>query len=136
MSNDKPRIIKDYEKLDAEVQERIKLEYPMGFSRNLIYFTNKEGQKVSALPYETEDRYYLVRMTIPQAQRIVAEDSDYDDDGILKDKVKLEYEDKYGGGDDDADLDLADDDHDDDDDLDSMSDEGGDSGMDDDEDYD
>lgn len=106
MSSNKPRVIKDYEKLDPAIQEQIKLEYPLGFSRHLIYFNNKEGQKVSALPFETEEKYYLVRMTIPQAKQIIENDEDYDDDGILKDDVKLEYEDKYS---DEGDMDIADD---------------------------
>jgi hypothetical protein len=121
MSNNKPRVIKDYEKLDAAIQEQIKLEYPLGFSRHLIYFTNKDGQKVSALPFETEEKYYLVRMTIPQAKQIIADDDDYDEEGILKDDVKVEYEDKYAVvgedidlGTDDAEDDLEDEGYDDD----------------------
>ena len=121
MSSSKPRVIKDYEKLDANIQEQIKLEYPLGFSRHLISFTNKDGLKVSALPFETDEKYYLVRMTIPQAKQIIANDEDYDDDGILKDDVKVEYEDKYSADDDlgltpdvSADDDLEDDSFDDD----------------------
>jgi len=95
MSTNKPRVIKDYEKLDAAIQEQIKLEYPLGFSRHLVHFTNKDGLKVSALPFETEEKYYLVRMTIPQAKEIIENDEDYNSDGILKDDVILEYEDKY-----------------------------------------
>ena len=52
-SPSKPRVIKDFEKLDKDIQEQIKLEYPEGFEDNLIYFTNKEGKRVSALPFET-----------------------------------------------------------------------------------
>ncbi len=104
MSNNKPRVIKDYEKLDSNLQEQIKLEYPLGFSRHLIYFTNKDGLKVSALPFETDDKYYLVRMTIPQAKQIIENDDDYDDEGILKDDVKVEYEDKYAGTEEELDL--------------------------------
>ncbi|MBK8505454.1 MAG: hypothetical protein IPL46_26600 [Saprospiraceae bacterium] len=100
MSSSKPRVIKDYERLEADLQEQIKLEYPLGFSRHLISFTNKDGHKVSALPFETEEKYYLVRMTIPQAKSIIANDDDYDDDGVLKDDVKVEYEDKYSAEDD------------------------------------
>ena len=104
INTNKPRVIKDYEKLDEAIQEQIKLEYPLGFSRNLIHFLNKEGKKVSALPFETEDKYYLVRMTAPEAREIIENDDDYDDDGILKDEVKGEYEDKYGEEDEDLDL--------------------------------
>jgi hypothetical protein len=108
---DKPRVVKDFEKLDVAIQEQIKLAYPLGFERKLIKFTNQEGKLVSALPFETEERYYLIRMTLQEAIDIIEEDDDYDDDGNLKDKVKEEYEDKYDDldMDDDLDDDLEDD---------------------------
>jgi len=123
MNSNKPRVIKDYDKLDPEIQEKIKLEYPSGYSENLIYFNNKEGKRVSALPFETEDKYYLVRMTIYEAEKIIEEDDDYDSSGSLKDSAKEEYETKYGdddilaGGADVSEIeDVADDDDDFDDD--------------------
>lgn len=113
MNNSKPRVIKDFEKLEEAIQEQIKLEYPDGFSTNLISFINKDGLKVSALPFETEEKYYLVRMTIQQAIDIVEDDDDYDDDGSLKEDIKLDFEEKYS--DDDLTDDVVDDDDDDDD---------------------
>ena len=95
MIQNKPRIIKDFEKLDVSLQEQIKLLYPKGFSENLITFNNREGKLVSALPFETDDHYYLIKMTAYEAQQIVDDDTDYDDDGILKDDVREDYEDKY-----------------------------------------
>ncbi len=123
MNPSKPRVIKDYDKLDPEIQEQIKLEYPSGYSENLIYFTNKDGKRVSALPFETEDKYYLVRMTVYEAERIIEEDDDYDSTGSLKESAKEEYESKYGDDDiiaagaDEAD-DVADDEDYDDEDYD------------------
>ena len=131
MNPSKPRVIKDYEKLDPEIQERIKLEYPTGYSESLIYFNNKEGKRVSALPFETDDKYYLVRMTIYEAERIIEEDDDYDSTGSLKDSAKEEYESKYGDDDilaaDDVDEvdDVADDSFDDDDEDDAGEDDAG-----------
>lgn len=84
----KPRIVKDFEKLSEEVLAQIKLEYPLGFEKKLILFKNKEGKFVSALPFETEDYYYLVRMTAKEAQQIIEDDDDYDDDGNLTDKAE------------------------------------------------
>ena len=120
-SSSKPRVVKDYEKLDPDVLEQIKLEYPGGFRRNLITFKNVKGDTVSALPFETEDRYYLVRMTVMEAQAIIADDDDYDDDGNLKARVKRAYVAKHDDDSDDFDDDglgfLDDDmDHDEDDD--------------------
>ena len=65
----------------------------------MISFTNRDGNKVSALPFETEDMYFLVRMTIQQALDIIEEDDDYDEDGMLRDDIKLDFEDKYAGED-------------------------------------
>lgn len=94
MSTSKPRIVKDYDKLDSLVQEQIKLEYPHGFEENLVKFTNAEGNRVSALPFETDDRYYLVRMTIEEAQAIIEDDDDYDEDGNLTDEAREEIEER------------------------------------------
>ncbi len=91
----KPRLITSYEKLDSSIQEQIKLEYPEGFSQHLISFNNKDGDRVSALRFETEDKIYLVKMTQIIAEQIIEDDDDYDDDGNLTDDAKEEYEEKY-----------------------------------------
>ena len=62
-SKSKPRVIKDFDKLDKEIQEHIAQLYPNGFAEHLITYTDpKTGLERFALPYETEDRYYMVRM--------------------------------------------------------------------------
>lgn len=91
----KPRVVKDYEKLDESIKEMIKLNYPHGFEEHLVTFNNAEGKRVSALPFETEEKYYLVRMTIAEAQAIIEEDDDYDEEGNLTDDAREEYEEKY-----------------------------------------
>ncbi len=91
----KPRVVKDYEKLDESIKEMIKLNYPHGFEEHLVTFNNGEGKRVSALPFETEEKYYLVRMTIAEAQAIIEEDDDYDEEGNLTDDAREEYEEKY-----------------------------------------
>lgn len=117
MAPNKPKVIKDYNKLDKDLQEQIKLVYSDGFADHLIHFFDKNGIKVTALPFETEDKYYMLRMTENEAIQIVDEDDDYDDDGFLKDEVKQDYEDKYADLDHVADQ-MADGDEDSDDDYD------------------
>ncbi|WP_319479180.1 hypothetical protein [uncultured Draconibacterium sp.] len=95
MADNKPKVIKDYSKLDKDLQEQIKLIYAEGFAENLIHFFDKTGQKITVLPFETEDKYYMLRMTENEAVALVDEDDDFDDDGFLKDEVKQDYEDKY-----------------------------------------
>ncbi len=91
----KPKVIKDYDKLTEDVIEQIKLVFPMGFSKHLVTFTNKEGQKRKGLPFETEDYYYLIRMSEAKAVAIIEDDDDYDEDGNLKQGAKSKYEDKH-----------------------------------------
>lgn len=96
MKTTKPKVIKDYEKLDAATREQIKLVYPYGFSENLVSFSSKEGKIITALPFETDEKYYLIKMSILEAEQIIEDDDDYNDDGDLKTDVKEGYEDKYG----------------------------------------
>jgi hypothetical protein len=94
MSN-KPRVVKDYEKLDTDLQEQIKLSYPSGFSEYLVSYVDKEGKKRTALPFETDEKYYLVRMTVSEAVQIIDDDDDFDSSGMLKEDIKEELEEKY-----------------------------------------
>jgi len=87
---DKKRIVKDYEALPEEVVSKLKVEYPHGFAQNLISFTNKDGKRVSALPFETDEIYYLIRMTTTEAEQIIEEDEDYDEEGNLRDDFEVE----------------------------------------------
>lgn len=96
MNSGKPRVVKDFEKLDVAIQEQVKLAYPNGFLQNLISYTDKDGNKVSALPFETTDKYYLIRMSRQVAIELIEDDDDYDDEGFLKKDIKLDLEDKYG----------------------------------------
>ncbi len=104
-SNSKKRIIKDYETLPEDILVRIKMQYPRGFAQNLVSYINKDGKKVSALPFETEDIYYLVRMTVQEAKQIIEDDEDYDDDGVLRDDFAMDVsspEESSFGDDDEA----------------------------------
>ena len=95
MSLQKLRVIQDYEKLSIDLQEQIKLVYPEGFSQHLIEFTNAKGERVSALPFETFEKIYMVRMSVRKANQIIEDDLDYDDEGNLKEQSKEKYEDKH-----------------------------------------
>jgi DNA-directed RNA polymerase subunit delta len=86
----KKRVIKDYDALPDEVKDRIKLAYPRGFAQHLLKYTDIKGNRVSALPFDTDEIYYLVRMTVSEAVQIIEEDEDYDDDGTLRDDFEID----------------------------------------------
>ena len=95
MKANKLRVIQDFEKVSTEIQEQIKLVYPEGFSKHLVEFKNKDNETVFALPFETDEKIYMIRMSFKKAIQLIKDDSDYDDDGILKDDIKEKYEDEH-----------------------------------------
>lgn len=101
----KKRVVKDYDALPEDTIKLVKMKYPTGYAEHLVTYTDKEGKKVSALPFETEDTYYLIRMTVLDAKRIVKEDEDFDEDGVLRgDFAEVEVGDEFDGeGEDDDD---------------------------------
>ncbi len=88
----KPRVVKDYDKLSDDIISAIRIEYPYGFEKKLIMFRNKLGKLVSALPFETEDKYYLIRMTAVQAQNILEEEEEDEEniDDIIDENIEQE----------------------------------------------
>ncbi|NMM50524.1 hypothetical protein [Marinigracilibium pacificum] len=91
---EKKRIVKDYDKLPEEVINLVKLEYPYGFADNLVSFTNAKGERVSALPFDTDEIYYLIRMTKKEAVQIIEDDDDYDEFGNLSEEFIDEQSDE------------------------------------------
>lgn len=102
----KKRVVKDYNALSEEIVRLVKNKYPSGYAESLVTYNDKEGKKVSALPFETDDTYYLIRMTVLEAKRIVKDDEDFDDDGQLKeDLVDVEVDNEFDGeGEDDDEI--------------------------------
>lgn len=88
----KKRVVKDYDALPEETLRLVKMKYPTGYADHLVSYTDKEGKKVSALPFEADDTYYLIRMTILEAKRLVKDDDDYDEDGVLREDFNEEVE--------------------------------------------
>ena len=99
MDLNKTRIVIDYEKLDEALKEQIKLVYPSGFNQHLISFTNSKGERISALRFETFEKIYLIRMSSKRAKEIIEEDSDYDNEGNLKEHIREKYEDEHSDAD-------------------------------------
>lgn len=102
----KKRVIKDYDALPEDIIRLVKMRYPTGYAAFLVSYTDKEGKKVSALPFEAEDAYYLIRMTVQEAKRLVKEDEDYDEEGVLReDFADIEVENEFDGqGEEDDDM--------------------------------
>ncbi len=67
----KPRIIKTIGNLDPELYAMLQEKFPLGYENHLISFTEKAGKYCKAIPFETEEHSYLIK--IDEAQELVTE---------------------------------------------------------------
>jgi len=58
----KKRLIKSYEQLSEDLIEKLKESYPDGFEDRTITFTNPRGEIEVAIPFETDEIYYLIKL--------------------------------------------------------------------------
>ena len=88
----KLRVIKDYEKLSDDLLNKVKEYYPNGYLEFLVRFVDKDGKNVSALPYEDDEKCYLIRMTNEEASKIYKRENKIVDEEIEEED---EVDDRY-----------------------------------------
>ena len=88
----KKRIIKDYDQMPADILLKLKNQFPQGYQEHLLRFNNADGELVSALPVETDETFYLVRMNVSGGYQIIEDDVE-DDFDALPETEDLELDD-------------------------------------------
>ena len=78
----KQRIIKAFEQLSENLVEKLKEKYPDGYEDHMITFTNSKGEIEVAIPFETEEIYYLIKLprTSATEEEEEIESSSYDEE--------------------------------------------------------
>lgn len=77
----KKRVIKKYEQLDDELLQKVQAAYPYGFEDEFISFQNPKGELELALPLETEEVSYLIKMPKNSIPEMEESDVAISDDG-------------------------------------------------------
>ena len=82
--NTKKRLVVSYNNLPVDVQEQVKALYPAGFSDVMIRVEKPSGDFFYAVPFDTEEVAYLVKIDvkIDDATDDGLEDDFYGDDEI------------------------------------------------------
>lgn len=92
----KKRVIKDFDKLDKEFQNLVRRTATKGYRKSLISFYDKDGKRVTAFPFETEDTYYLLRIAPIVSAKNDSDDIDEKDDkDIDRDDDPIEFKDIF-----------------------------------------
>ena len=102
----KKRLVTNIHNLAAEQQEELKNLYPKGFSDVMMRIDKPNGDFFCAVPYETADTCYLVKIDvkIDDSAADAAEDDYYDGDDEIKGTDEIS-DDAGAMGDDDDDMD-------------------------------
>lgn len=79
----KKRIVTSFHNLPAELQEAVKEFYPLGFTDAMMRIDKPNGDFFYAVPYETEEVSYLVKIDVKIDDKVHEEDDkDYYDDDL------------------------------------------------------
>ena len=72
---------KTHDATPEEYVEKLKEKYPDGYEDRTITFTNPRGEIEVAIPFETEDIYYLIKLprTNPAEEEEEPESSSFDE---------------------------------------------------------
>lgn len=80
-STGKRNVIVDYKNITPEILELFTERYPYGYEdEDIIKFKNSKGEMVRAVPFETSDTKYLVKVSVQMDAKIDAFLNDEDDD--------------------------------------------------------
>ncbi|MEE1347021.1 MAG: hypothetical protein U0K36_03975 [Bacteroidales bacterium] len=86
MAKTKPRVIKNYEKLDEKLREEIAARYPLGYAQDIKTFDIGGGRFMTGLPFETDEYSYIIKF--PAAAENISDLQD--EDGGAEDDLNLE----------------------------------------------
>lgn len=80
---DKKRVIVNMKNVTNEILDLFTSKYPYGYDdEDIIKFKNAQGETIKAVPFETKDTKYLVKVSVEMDAKIEAfmDDEEEDDD--------------------------------------------------------
>lgn len=81
-TNSKKRLVVSFNNLPAELQEQVKAMYPLGYSDVMMRIDKPNGDFFYAVPFETEEVSYLVKIDVRIDDVSEEDDKEYYDDEI------------------------------------------------------
>lgn len=95
----KKHIVTSFHNLTPEMQEAVKEKYPLGFTDAMIRVDKPNGDFFYAVPYDTDEVAYMIKIDVKIDDSAQDDDKDYYDDD-------LKGADELQGADDDT-VDMA-----------------------------
>ncbi|MBQ8307670.1 MAG: hypothetical protein IJX56_02565 [Alistipes sp.] len=92
----KKNLVTSFHNLTPELQEAVKAAYPAGFSEVMMRVEKPNGDFFYAVPFETEEVAYLVKIDVKIDDASIDDDKDFFDDEELKGAEELQDESAMG----------------------------------------
>ncbi len=83
----KKRLVTSFQKLTPEMQEEVKAKYPLGFSDAMMRIDKPNGDFFYAVPFETEEIFYLVKIDVKIDDSDKMEKDLFSDDIVEADQI-------------------------------------------------
>ncbi len=83
----KRRLVTSFQKLTPEMQEEVKAKYPLGFSDAMMRIDKPNGDFFYAVPFETEEIFYLVKIDVKIDDSDKMEKDLFSDDIVEADQI-------------------------------------------------
>lgn len=99
----KKRLVISQDKLSPELLEDFLAQYPTGYTDIMMRIDKPNGDFFYAVPYETEDIYYLIKVNVKVDNKINDDRDIFDTDDEVKDVSEISNDSVDG-------LDLSDED--------------------------
>ncbi len=96
----KKRLVTSFQKLTPEMQAQVKEKYPLGFNDAMMRIDKPNGDFFYAVPLETEDIFYLVKIDVK------IDDSEKMEKDLFSDEIV--ESDQVGKGEDGVDMEPED----------------------------
>ena len=89
---DKKRVIVDYKNVTQNILAMFTDLYPYGYEDDIIKFKNAKGEMVTAVPIETDDTKYLIKVGVEMDAKIEAflDDDEDNGDDVVSDDASME----------------------------------------------
>lgn len=95
----KKHIVTSFHNLTPEMQEAVKEKYPLGFTDSMIRVDKPNGDFFYAVPYDTDEVAYMIKIDVKIDDSAQDDDKDYYDDEI-KGADEIQDDGNSDGGDD------------------------------------
>lgn len=78
----KKHIVTSFHNLTPEMQEAVKEKYPLGFTDSMIRVDKPNGDFFYAVPFDTDDVAYMIKIDVKIDDSAQDDDKDYYDDDL------------------------------------------------------